>query len=46
VASLLAGMIDNKPASWLTLMAGDYEALGQYAERVQSSIGVWGRYTE
>lgn len=43
VASLLAGIIDNKPASWMTVLADDFPMLKQYAERVQEELGIWCR---
>lgn len=42
VASILAGAIDNKPATWMTTMVGEYPALVEYTERVQNAVGVWG----
>jgi glutathione S-transferase len=44
VASLLAGVIDNKPPTWLTRITDDYPALRDYAERVQSAVGVFARF--
>ena len=43
VASLLAGMIDNKPATWISVIAEEYPALRTYAERIQSEVGVYAR---
>ena len=43
VASLLAGMIDNKPATWVSVIAEDYPALRAYAERIQGEVGVFAR---
>jgi glutathione S-transferase len=43
VAAMLAGIYDNQPVTWLTLLAADYDDLRRYAERVQESVGVWGR---
>ena len=40
----LAGLIDNEPATWLTHVAADYPALGEYAERVQDAVGVFARF--
>jgi glutathione S-transferase len=45
VASIMAGIYDNKPATWLTDLAGDYAQLHAYTERVQQHMGVWGRFT-
>jgi glutathione S-transferase len=43
VAALMAGLYDNQPATWVTDMAVPYEGLRAYTERVQESVGVWGR---
>lgn len=43
VASILAGLYDNKPETWLTTLAREYDQLHAYAERVQEYIGVYGR---
>lgn len=43
VASVLAGLLDNKPATWLTNLASEYPALSEYAERVQSDLNVYCR---
>ncbi len=43
VASLLAGMIDNQPATWLSELAGEYPALSEYAEGIQAEVGVYAR---
>jgi len=43
VASMLAGFIDNRPETWFSRVAEDYPALRDYAERVQSAVGVFGR---
>lgn len=43
VASLLAGILDNQPATWVTLLAKEYPALTEYAERVQKDVNVYCR---
>ncbi len=43
VAAMMAGIYDNKPATWLTDIAMQYEGLHAYTERVQDAVGVWGR---
>ncbi len=43
VTSLVAGLIDNQPATWLTRIADDYPELRDYAERVQREVGVYAR---
>jgi len=43
LASMLAGAIDNQPATWLTDIARHYTPLCEYAERVQKTVGIYGR---
>jgi len=43
VASLMAGIYDNQPATWLTEIAQSYNNLKTYTERVQAHVGVYGR---
>jgi glutathione S-transferase len=43
VASLLAGMIDNKPGTWVSVIAEEYPALRAYTERIQGEVGVYAR---
>ncbi len=43
VSSFMAGVLDNEPPTWVTLMARDYRRLADYAERVQAHVGVYGR---
>lgn len=43
VASILAGIYDNRPGTWLTTLAESYPDLRNYADRVQSEQGVFGR---
>jgi glutathione S-transferase len=43
VAGLMAGLYDNQPVTWVTGLAGKYENLRAYTERVQEAVGVWGR---
>ena len=42
-AAMLAGIVDNKPATWLTDIAAGIPTLGSYADRIQSEIGVFAR---
>jgi len=42
-ASLLAGIYDNEPATWVTNIAQEFPILREYAERVQSDLGVYCR---
>lgn len=43
VASLLAGLYDNKPATWLTELADEFPIPREYSERVQAELGVYCR---
>jgi glutathione S-transferase len=43
VASLLSGLIDNQPATWISTIAGEYPGLRAYAERIQAEVGVYAR---
>jgi glutathione S-transferase len=43
LGSMLAGLLDNKPATWITKVAEEYPALREYAERVQKTVGVYAR---
>ncbi len=45
LASMMAGIYGNQPATWLTKIAQEYPNLEAYTERVQSHVGVFGRYT-
>ncbi len=45
LASIMAGIYDNQPDTWLTDIARGYPNLQAYTERVQSDVGVFGRYT-
>ncbi|MFT7128715.1 MAG: glutathione S-transferase [Gammaproteobacteria bacterium] len=42
-ASLLSGIFDNTPATWLTPIAREFPNLSDYSERVQKTLGVYGR---
>jgi len=44
VAGMMAGIYDNRPQTWVTEIAAGYESLRAYTERVQESIGVYGRF--
>ena len=44
VASLLAGIYDQQPPTWVTEIALEYLPLKAYTERVQLHTGVFGRY--
>jgi glutathione S-transferase len=43
VASLLAGLYDQQPPSWINEIAADFPSVQQYAERVQREVGVYAR---
>lgn len=45
VAGMMAGVYDNRPATWMTELAVGYEGLRAYTGRVQEAVGVWGRDT-
>ena len=45
-AGVLSGILDNKPATWLTELASEFPALRQYSERIQQEVGVFGRQME
>ena len=42
-ASLLAGIYDNQPVTWLHPIACEFPAVQAYAERVQAEVGVYCR---
>jgi glutathione S-transferase len=42
-ASLLAGLYDNEPATWVTDIAMGYPAVRDYAERIQAEVGIYAR---
>jgi len=44
VAAVLAGVFDNTPGTWLTKLAMEYPDLREYTDRVQSRVGVFGRF--
>ena len=43
VAGMMAGIYDNQPPTWLTQLAEGYPKLKDYTDRVQASVGVYGR---
>ncbi len=43
VASLLAGLMDNKPATWISEIANTMPTLRDYIEKVQLDTGIYGR---
>ena len=43
IAAIMAGIYDNQPATRLTYIANEFSVLKAYTERVQSSMGVYGR---
>jgi glutathione S-transferase len=43
VSSMLSGLFDNRPGTWMTTIAEEFPELQYYAERIQSEVGVYGR---
>jgi glutathione S-transferase len=43
IAALLAGTIDNEPATWMTAVAREFQPVVDYTERVQAAVGAWCR---
>jgi len=43
VASIMTGVYDNRPKTWLTPIAEEYAALHAYTVRVQEHVGVYAR---
>lgn len=43
VGSMLSGMLDNKPDTWISPIAREIDHLVDYAERVQKATGIYGR---
>ena len=43
IAGMMAGTLDNQPPTWVTELARGYEKLCAYTERVQATVGVYGR---
>ena len=42
-ADMMAGAFDNQPPTWASTMVQDYQRLRAYTERVQTTVGVFGR---
>ena len=43
VASILVGLMDNEPATWISELAKEYPALREYVDRVQTEVGVFAK---
>jgi len=43
VVGLLAGILDQKPPTWINPLADEFPALRDYAERIQKEVGIFGR---
>ena len=43
VASLLAGIYDQHPDSWINPIAADFARVREYAQGVQAELGVYAR---
>lgn len=46
IAAMMAGLVDNQPATWVTELAQPYRKLLEYTERVQDAVGVHGRFID
>ena len=45
VAALIAGIVDQKPRSWMNPLLEKFPAAIEYAERIQKEVGIYGRET-
>lgn len=45
IASFMAGVFDQRPATWMTHVANEFDGLKEYTERVQQRVGVFARTT-
>jgi glutathione S-transferase len=45
VGSMLAAIMDNRPDTWVSAIANEYQPLRNYIERVQGEVGVYCRET-
>ena len=43
IASFMAGVFDQRPATWVTRLAEEFTELKRYTEGVQASVGIYGR---
>jgi glutathione S-transferase len=43
VASVLVGLMDNEPATWISILSKDYPALREYVDRIQAEVGVFAK---
>jgi glutathione S-transferase len=43
ITSMLSGLLDNVPSTWMTEIGQEFPELQHYAERIQSEVGVYGR---
>jgi glutathione S-transferase len=43
VASLIAGAVDNEPATWSTQLIKEFQPVVDYAERAQAATGAYSR---
>lgn len=43
VASILVGLMDNEPATWISELAKQYPVLREYVDRIQDEIGIYAR---
>jgi glutathione S-transferase len=43
IASLIAGTVDNEPATWMSDVVREFQPVVDYTERVQATVGAWCR---
>lgn len=43
VASILVGLMDNEPATWISILAQDYPILREYVDRIQREVDVYAK---
>ncbi len=43
VASVLVGLMDNQPSTWISTLSEDYPVLREYVDRIQDEIGIYAK---
>ncbi|MDG1065336.1 MAG: glutathione S-transferase family protein [Luminiphilus sp.] len=43
ITSMLSGLLDNVPGTWVTAIGQEFPELQHYADRIQAEVGVYGR---
>lgn len=43
VASVLVGLMDNEPPTWMSQIAAEYPVLREYVDRIQAEIGIYAK---